>query len=135
MNIPTFIFLICWHNSITRLVPSKLMLTVGLRDAWKSSVAAEWNTTFTLSTKRWRSAGDRPRSSSPTSPVTGMSFLNISGLLFSKSVSKIWIIQQKYQVTKNKITESVSLQTLTVFLHNSSRRCSMVFPFFDLMSR
>lgn len=38
------------HRFITRRVPNKFVFTVGRNDSWKSSVAAEWITTFTLST-------------------------------------------------------------------------------------
>lgn len=62
-------------SSMTRRVPSRFILTVGFKDSLKSSVAAEWNTMLTFSMRTARSAGERPRCSSPTSPFTGISFL------------------------------------------------------------
>lgn len=75
-------------NSMTRRVPRRLMLTVGFRDSLKSRVAAEWNTMFTFSTSRARSAGERPRWSSPTSPLTGISFLKTLLSAVSSNFSK-----------------------------------------------
>lgn len=83
-------FLICWLSCITRRVPSRLMSTVGRSVCWKSNVAAEWITTFTLSINFWRSGVLRPRSSRPTSPVTALSLENTLLDFSSMRRSKIW---------------------------------------------
>lgn len=78
------------HNCMTRRVPNKFVLTVGFKLSLKSSVAAEWITTFTLSMRMVRSDGEIPRRSSLTSPVIGMSFRKISVDADCRSVSNTW---------------------------------------------